>query len=70
MRGQPNQPRPFVSRQRAPDADSLDQQGANPTPTRAPLAPRSASPASYATSGMESALGGLADKLHKPRRTP
>lgn len=35
-------------------------------PTKAPLQSRSASPAAYATSGIEQAMGALADKLHKP----
>lgn len=38
--------------------------GANPAPTRAPLASRSASPGGYATSGMERAMGAHADKEH------
>jgi hypothetical protein len=57
-----------MTRQRSEDQDRNEQlngQGANPTPTRAPLAPRSASPAEYATSGMERALGQLADKTHR-----
>jgi hypothetical protein len=37
-------------------------------PTKGPLATRSASPndAAYATSGIEQAMGALADRLHKP----
>lgn len=38
--------------------------GANPAPTRAPLAARSASPSSGYGSGIESAMGAMADKLH------
>jgi len=56
---------------RGEDADYQDQmfgQGTNPTPTRSPLQTRSASPAQYATSGMEKALGEHADKLHPPRK--
>ena len=42
--------------------------GENPKPTKAPLERRSASPNDprYATSGIEQAMGALADKLHKP----
>lgn len=47
------------------DARDAKQGGANPAPTKAPLARREGSPAAYATSGMESALGKLADKAHK-----
>lgn len=56
---------------RGDDADYQDQmfgQGANPKPTRGPLSARSASPASNNTSGMEDALGALADQKHPPRR--
>lgn len=45
-----------------------DASGDNPKPTRKPLAEREASPARYATSGMEQAMGEQADKLHKRRR--
>ncbi len=41
--------------------------GAHARPTRGPLNSRSASPAEYQTSGMEAALGRLADQTHKPR---
>lgn len=41
--------------------------GNNPKPTRAPLHDRSASPANYASSGMESAMGAHADKMHPPK---
>lgn len=47
---------------------SGEEQGANPRPTRAPLQSRSASPAAYNTSGMESAMGAAADKLHPVRQ--
>ena len=40
--------------------------GQHAKPTKAPLQTRSASPAAYATSGIEQAMGALADKLHKP----
>lgn len=49
-------------------SDPVDTMGANPRPTRGPLQGRSGSPAGYNTSGMEAALGALADKTHKPRR--
>ncbi len=39
-------------------------QGSNPVPTRGPIAARSASPAAYATSGIERAMGAHADKMH------
>ena len=39
-------------------------QGENPIPTKGPLAARSASPAAYATSGIERAMGDHADKVH------
>lgn len=70
MRGEKPVSNPFVARQRAPEADANDlaSQGANPPPTKGPLAPRSASPAAYNTSGMESSLGALADKMHPPRK--
>lgn len=56
---------------RSEDADYQDRmfgQGANPPPTKGPLASRSASPKQYATSGMEKALGAHADKVHPPKR--
>jgi hypothetical protein len=59
-----------MTRQRSEEHDRHEQlngQGANPPPTRAPLAPRSGSPAEYNTSGMERALGQLADKTHRSR---
>ncbi|HWU94837.1 MAG TPA: hypothetical protein VN029_04520 [Sphingomonas sp.] len=42
--------------------------GEHAKPTKAPLERRSASPNDprYATSGIEQAMGALADKLHKP----
>jgi hypothetical protein len=40
-------------------------QGEHSKPTRAPLQRREASPDKYTTSGMERALGGLADKEHQ-----
>jgi hypothetical protein len=43
-----------------------NQTTAPPKPTRGPLADRSASPGNYNTSGMERAMGALADQLHKP----
>lgn len=42
--------------------------GANPAPTKAPLASRSASPPSSNTSGMERAMAAHADKVHPTRR--
>lgn len=44
--------------------------GINPgmKPTKGGIQGRSASPANYNTSGMESALGAMADKLHPPKR--
>lgn len=70
MRGEKPVNNPFVARQRTPEQDSVDQAqaGANPVPTRAPLQARSASPAAFNTSGMEGALGQMADKLHPTRR--
>jgi hypothetical protein len=71
MRGEkPTSPTPFQSRQRAPGQDAAEQAqaGANPAPTRGPLQTRSASPTSSYTSGMESAMGALADKTHPPKR--
>lgn len=56
---------------RSENADYQDRmfgQGANPKPTKAPLQSRSASPARFNTSGMENAMGSLADKTHPPRR--
>ncbi len=53
---------------RAEGADAHDRefgQGANPRPTKGPLQDRQASPARYSTSGMEQALGQLADKTHR-----
>lgn len=38
-----------------------------PAPTKAPLAPRYASPANYNTSGIERAMGEHADKVHRRR---
>lgn len=70
MRGEKPTTNPFQARQRTPEQDNADQafgQGTNPAPTKAPLAPRSSSPAAYATSGMERALGSLADRVHKPK---
>jgi hypothetical protein len=57
-----------MSRVRTEEQDRAEQefgQGDNPKPTKAPLQRREASPAKYATSGMERALGELADKTHK-----
>lgn len=48
--------------------EQMHGQGANPKPTRSGISARSSAPAAYNTSGMESALGALADKTHKPRR--
>lgn len=59
-----------MNRVRDESADAYDQefgQGANPVPTRAPLERREASPSKYNTSGMERAMGALADKTHKPK---
>jgi len=43
-------------------------QGANPIPTRAhSIKERGASPERYASSGMERAMGALADKTHKTK---
>ena len=41
--------------------------GANPKPTKA-FAGRSSAPASSNTSGMERAMGALADRMHAPKR--
>lgn len=49
---------------RHPEEIAQQPNGDNPRPTKAPLASRSASPAGYATSGMEAAMGKHADKLH------
>lgn len=70
MRGEKPTTNPFQARERTPGQDNAEQAqaGVNPAPTKAPLAPRSASPAAYATSGMESALGALADKTHPPKK--
>jgi hypothetical protein len=57
--------------QRSQEHDANEQatgQGANPRPTKQPLETRSASPARFNTSGMESAMAALADKTHPPRR--
>lgn len=43
---------------------SGDEQGTNAPPTRAAPAPRSASPDAYTTSGLESAMGAHADRIH------
>lgn len=43
-------------------------QGHNPPPTRRAMQDRESAPAKYNMSGMEHALGALADKTHK--RTP
>jgi hypothetical protein len=48
-------------------SEPKDGNGANPKPTKQPLQTRSASPTRYNTSGMESALGALADKTHPPK---
>lgn len=40
----------------------------NPKPTRARLQDREGSPAKYNTSGMEGAMGALADKEHVRKR--
>lgn len=68
-------PGPKYSREnpqpRGEDADYQDQmfgQGNNPRPTNAPMAPRPASPAEHNTSGMERALGQMADKVHPVRK--
>lgn len=56
--------------QRSEEQDRAEQQfgqGRNPRPTNAPLKTQSASPAAYATSGVERALGQLADKIHRRR---
>lgn len=39
--------------------------GEHAKPTKAPLQERQSAPAAYATSGLEAAMGQLADKLHK-----
>lgn len=43
---------------------SGDEQGTNAPPTRVPLAPRSASPDAYTTSGLERAMGEHANRVH------
>ena len=45
--------------------DPIVQNGAHAKPTRGPLQDRSASPEKYNTSGMEAAMGQLADKEHQ-----
>lgn len=58
-----------MSTQRTQEQDQLEQatgQGANPAPTRNGISARTSAPAEYATSGMEKAMGDLADKIHKP----
>lgn len=60
-----------ASQQRSEDADRAEQmtgQGANPAPTRKPLADRSSAPDGYATSGMERAMHAHADKVHPVKR--
>lgn len=55
-------------RQRSERQDRAEQefgQGEHSKPTKAPLQRREGSPEKYNTSGMERALGGLADKTHK-----
>lgn len=45
------------------------QRGHDPAPTRQlNIKDRSSAPDRYASSGMERAMGNLADKTHKPRR--
>jgi hypothetical protein len=39
--------------------------GEHAKPTKAPLQERQSAPAAYATSGLEAAMGQLADKLHQ-----
>lgn len=63
MRGERNNGEPF--RSRTVENNGVDPTNHNPKPTRAPLERREASPDKYATSGMERALGSLADKTHK-----
>ena len=65
--GAPNLTGPAKATQRSQEHDRDEQmhgQGVNPRPTRAPLQARPASPGQYASSGMEQAMGALADKLH------
>lgn len=57
-------------KQRSEEQDRYEQehgQGDNPVPTKAPLQRREGSPRKYASSGMERAMGDLADKTHKPK---
>lgn len=55
-------------RQRTLDQDYQEQmfgQGDNPKPTNDKLKNKGSSPAKYATSGIEAAMGAQADKIHK-----
>jgi hypothetical protein len=70
LAGGVNTPRPQTPTQ-APagpvqvDGNVIAQQ---PAPTKAPLQPRSASPANMNTSGIEAAMGAHADKVHPVKR--
>lgn len=57
-------PPPPVEKQR--DGTPMVDRGQKPT--RAPLQTRSASPANYATSGIERAMGSQADRMHPSKR--
>lgn len=53
-------------RPRGASQDDADfSQGHNPAPTRTALQDRESAPAKYNTSGMEAAMGALADKEHQ-----
>jgi hypothetical protein len=59
-----------MSRGRDEDAEYRDQmfgQGKSQRPTNAGLQRREASPSELNSSGMERAMGALADKMHKPK---
>lgn len=61
-------PPPANPQARHPEERGTQPNGANPAPTKGPLASRSASPAGYNTSGMELAMGQAADRLHRVKR--
>lgn len=63
----PASPTPPNPQARHPEERANMPSGANPKPTKAPLASRSASPPDGYGSGIERAMGGLADKEH-PRK--
>jgi hypothetical protein len=54
---------------RPPQLDG-NQTTAPPKPTKGPLNSRQASPNNYNSSGLENAMGALADKMHRPKLRP